>query len=245
MTVLCGIVVLGVGCGQPAPPGEGEGASESGSETGDADPELLSLYPLVEGAEWTYRAEDAFRSVTGTEVVHIKKQEWLGKPAFLLFDEDDASGEHTESVIVRDGSAAYRVHKEVFKNGISTMLVDYAPGFVRADDGWSETGQVQEYTYNRTETDGGGGNEVADERTHKFTVVDPDVEIALNPGTFRAVHMRRERTTGALSGEVVEYWYAPGVGKLQEHRLANQSLGLEESWEVLIAFTMPGSVDGA
>jgi hypothetical protein len=159
-----------------------------------------------------------------------------------MWDAPDSDFEFTESVIVRRDTQTFRVHKEVKVDVSPIMIVEYDPGFLRADDAWldGELNMPVAHGYLRTEKDGNDQNPMEEDREHEFTVVAVDEEVELNAGTFTTVHIRRERTTGALAGEVVEHWYAPGVGKVQEHRIANAGLMLEGSWEKLIDYSVPG-----
>ncbi|MEE9383127.1 MAG: hypothetical protein V3V08_06905 [Nannocystaceae bacterium] len=232
----------GLACGQVDPPDPA--TSSAGGSTGDSV-ELKSLYPLVPGSSWVYRHTNATGNVTGLEFVNLSATMWTDfqgnqREAFLLADEEDGAGRASRSYIIRDGSAALRVHKEVATKGVVELEVDYNPGFLRADDAWkSGPGPAVGWSYTRTAigTALEGEQPDVDERSHDYKVIAVDVEITVDAGTFNCVHVRRTRTSGNQEGEVVNYWFAPGVGKVKEHR-DNSVDGVSE--ELLDAVMVPG-----
>ncbi len=210
-------------CQQPDPPDE---------EFVPDPAELDSLYPLVDGANWTYDNLDAVGMVTDVEVVTSTA---IANAKFLVVDSDDPSGEHTEAVIERIESAALRTHKEVVQNGTVTMIVDYDPGFTRMDDAWTTAGESFSPTYTRTETDGAGGNLMESVREHRFDIVAIDESVTVPAGTFDCIRVLRTRMDpGPAMGEEVTFWYAAGVGKVKEERVDRS--------EELSAFDIPGGM---
>lgn len=233
-----------IACNQPAP---GDGESTETAETGDSDTgdtgvpdgsELTSYYPLVDGANWTYLQKTTSGQISGTEVVDASASTWEGKDVILLTDNPDGSGEYTQSTIYRDGTAARRIHKEL-KNAVGAYtIVDYDPGFTRADDAWDTVGGLGELTYQRTESDGEGNDPVEETRGHDWTVNALNESVTVPAGTFSCISVTRVRTTGATAGEVVHFWFASGVGKVREERPAEGKI------EELVSFDIPGGKSG-
>ncbi|PRQ03744.1 hypothetical protein ENSA5_12940 [Enhygromyxa salina] len=231
---------LSLACGQEPPPGsefgdtdegvgvlDGEDSLDGGEaetddtegDEGPSDPDG-SLYPLVDGASWVYIASNDKGQVLGMEVVDATEVEWDGEPAWVLTDNPNDKGEWTKSVIARDGDITARVHKEIMTQGGPIEIVDYDPGFVRADDGWETPGHMEEFLYERTETDGAGLNPQVEPRGHRYTVLAVDETVTVGAGTFSCVKVERVRTVGTKAGERVLSWYAPGIGKVREERPA-------------------------
>jgi hypothetical protein len=216
--------------------------SDSGADSdtdGDteADPLGNSLYPLADGAQWTYVVKTTSGQILGMDVTQSNEFLWEGKQAFELVDEPDNEGEWNSSVLVRDGDLVMRVHRKEMDNFGTTAIIDYDPGFLRASDAWTMVGPPQEFLYDRTAYDGEGLNPEVEARGHTFEVLAIDEQITVPAGTFDCVKVERKRTLGAEAGELVWFWYAPGVGKIREER------PLEMEVEELVSVSIPGVVD--
>ncbi|TPV92387.1 MAG: hypothetical protein B7733_25900 [Myxococcales bacterium FL481] len=202
-------------CSQQSPPPDAHGDGD-GYPPGEAD----SLYPLIPGSSYTYRHVTGEGAVTGLEFVNVHATNHAGEHAVLLADEPDAAGQSTHSLIVRRGSAALRVHKDVHTHGVVDVSVDYSPGFLRMDDAWAASpgGQFVR-SYLRTATEATGGSPVAENRSHRWQVVAVDEAVSVNAGEFLAVHVQRTRMDEhSQTGESVDLWFAAGVGKIRERR---------------------------
>lgn len=218
--------------------------TDSEEETSDTDDEPQpnafedTLYPLADGATWTYLAKTSSGQVLGMEEVEMVEIEWEGQQAFLQSDSPSAQGKWTEAVLMRIGEdEVFRVHKEIQTPQGTQTIVDYDPGFVRANDAWSEVDQFQQYEYTRTQTDGDGLNESIEPRGHAYTVLAVGEEVTVPAGTFDTIKIERIRTAGTNVGERVIFWYARGVGKVKEDRPAEQKL------EELVSASIPDGVE--
>ncbi|WP_052546547.1 hypothetical protein [Enhygromyxa salina] len=229
-----------VACGQASPPGDEtpteSSSSEESSDTGSVG-EDGSLYPLVDGATWTYLASTSTGQILGMEIVEATEITWEGGPAWVLSDNPDDLGEWTESTIVRTGTAAARVHKEIKDASGTTMIVDYDPGFLRADDKWDTVGFIEEILYDRNETDGAGLNPKYEPRGHSYEVLAINESVTVPAGTFNCIKIERIRTVGTTAGERVLFWNAPGIGKVREERPA------EGRVEELASVSIPGGAN--
>jgi hypothetical protein len=227
--------------------GEGEtGAAETdGTDTGDGDgepgfnPFFYTIYPLADGATWTYVDKNPNGQVLGMEVVEAQEIEWDDEVAWMLTDSPNSKGEWTDAVIVRDDEVTMRVHKTISDGNGPTEIVDYDPGFVRANDEWmdAEVGYTEEFLYERTEADGQGDNEDTEDRGHIYTIVAVDEEVEVPAGVFNCIKVERVRSVGGKIGEQVYFWYAPGIGKVREERPADSEI------EELASVSLPGGVD--
>jgi hypothetical protein len=239
--MLCAVLFF-PGCGQDPPPGD----ADSG-ETGEAEPEPAypegteetSYFPLVDGATWTYNKQNFAGQVTSMELMTAESDVWDGKDVIIMTDSPSLFGNFTQGYIYRDGTAATRIHKVATNTDTGVYsLVDYDPGFMRADDGWDTVGEVGELTYERIETAVPDGIPDVEMRGHKWTVVSLTEAVTVPAGTFSCIHIIRERTTGPSAGEKVEFWYAAGVGKVREENPADQHI------EELKEFNIPGGLSG-
>ncbi len=236
-----------LGCNQPPPPGSDDGDSETTagdtmndmgeSETGDTGGEEGSLYPLVDGAEWSYVVKTTSGQITGMDNTSLSETTWDGMPAFALTDEPNANGKWSVSTLVRDGDAVFRVHREEMDQTGTTAILDYTPGFMRARDGWTTVGFMEEILYDRTEYDASGENPMVEARGHTYEVLAINEEVTVPAGTFTCVKVERVRTIGTESGALAIFWYAPGVGKVREERPVEMEI------EELVSVSIPGGVD--
>jgi hypothetical protein len=211
----------------------GEEAIADGSDTGGtSDAAGGALLPLVDGAIWTYQVEAGSLSTTSEALAQGEDSD-----TFVLTEGND------ETTLTRSGTQTMRI-SEVDKSGDAIeALIDYDPGFVRADEDWASAadGDTFDYAFTETTTDANGENAVEEDRAHTFTVISTSEEVETTAGTFTTVHVRRETTVGAKAGNVVEYWYAPGIGRVQEYRHANGGLDIEQEWQRLHYYTIPES----
>ena len=209
--------------------------TSSTSDTGNAGAD--SLYPLIDGAQWTYVAKTLQGDVLGMEIVNLSETTFEGQQAFLQVDNPNQNGVWDESVLmVLDGDLTARVHREEKTVMGTQLIVDYThpPGFARVRDSWTTVGNVEELFYDRTETDGMGLNPMTEARGHTFKVLAVDKPVTVPAGTFNCVEIERVRTVGAAAGERVVSWYAFGIGKVREERLADSEV------EELVSVNIPG-----
>lgn len=230
--------------------GDGDGDSDSGMETGgdtdtgadtgDTEPDPLeeSLYPLADGAKWSYVVKTTGGQILGMDVTEANEFVWEGEAAFELVDEPDDDGEWNSSVLIRDGDLVMRVHRQEMDNLGTIAIIDYDPGFVRVSEAWTVVGPPQEFLYDRTASDGNGLNPEVEARGHTFEVLAVDESVTVPAGTFEnCVKVERVRTLGAEAGALVWFWYAPGVGKVREER------PIEMEVEELVSVSIPGVID--
>lgn len=211
-----------------------EGATES--ETGMViDGPLL---PLVDGADWTYVEYDGAGAVTDSDYVSIELTQFEGADAFLMLVGSK------QDMLVDKGGAVSRVQRERVSDNVVSERITYDPGFLRVDEGWKEAsvGEVFMQDFHRVESDGEGMNAVEDDRTYTYTIIAMDEEVEVQAGIYTTIHVERECTAGETSGDIVEYWFAAGVGKVQEHQHEHPDAELEidEKWEKLLSFSIPG-----
>jgi hypothetical protein len=248
---LAGLLALALplACNQPPPPGsedeEGESSTASAGtsdtdtgETGtDTSEDGGSLYPLVDGAQWTYVITSTSGQVLGMDVTSMSETTWDGMQAWELADEPNANGNSSISVLIRDGDVVLRVHREEMDQVGTTAIIDYVPGFPRASDAWTSVGVMEEFLYDRTAYDANGLNPVVEARGHTYEVLAIDESVTVPAGTFECVKVERVRTVGAEAGALVWFWFAPGVGKVREER------PIEMEIEELASVSIPGGVN--
>ena len=154
--------------------------------------------------------------VAWVESITMSATQHAGRDAFVVVDTPDSRGVHDESVLLRDGSATLRVHREEYTDGALSLTVDYVPGFPRFDEAWlGASGAVVE-TYERTEAAPGGTQKIAT-RKQEYTVLERDVCVSVAAGEFNTVHVSRVRQDTL---EKTLYWFADGIGKVLERKPA-------------------------
>lgn len=244
------VLMAAVACGQKAPEDDSNGGnggngpvapSPNGGDGGGGGPVAvpeMSYLPLVDGSTFTYVHSKGWQ-----ETLTISATTYEGGPAFLVTDTPNPDGERTESIFIQDGTRVRRVLKEIFDTLNDDALISstvYDPGFVRVDDAWSEqaAGFEAMEAYERTETTPADGTGPTEDRSHVF-IVEGLENVTTNAGVFRnCLRVRRQRTwqTDVPSEEAQEklFWFAPGVGKVQEETLNNGNT------EFLEAYSIPG-----
>lgn len=227
---------LAAGCSQSNPTisdgmtetgGDGTGDSDTGGQTGG------DYFPLVDGASYTF-IHTLADSTQWNESVAVESADYENLNAFLVTDSADPKGENTQSVLAVQGGAVARVHKEVFAGAMRTMVVDYAPGFWRFDEGWVDAGPgfVEEIGYVRTERDGQALNPLKEDRLQRYTIDALQTSVQVPAGEFDdCVQFTRERLIGAE--KVKTFWFCAGVGKVKE---VNHTSGNREE---LLSFDIP------
>jgi hypothetical protein len=217
-------------------PGDGDGDPGDG-DGDDPDPIEDSLYPLVDGAKWTYLVTTTGGQVLGMDITYLEETTWNGSKAWDLIDEPNEEGKWNSSVIMRIGDLIARVHREEMVDQNTTAIIDYDPGFVRVSEAWITPGIMEELLYDRTAYDGQGQNPDVEPRGHTLEVLAVDEQVTVPAGTFDCVKIERVRTVGAESGALVWYWYAPGIGKVREER------PIEMEVEELVSVSIPGGAE--
>jgi hypothetical protein len=217
--------------------GDGDGDGD-GAGDGDGDGQVFdnTLYPMADGATWTYLHKNNNGQVLSMEDVELQQVDWQGEVGYLQVDSPNANGVWTESVLVRDGDLVLRVHREDQTELAVSEIVDYDPGFPRVRDSWTTLGQTEELAYIRTATDGSGQNPMIEDRAHVFTVLAVDEEITVPAGTFTTIKIERVRSAGGAIGDRAIFWFAFGVGKIREERPADNVV------EELVAVSIPGGI---
>jgi len=178
-----------------------------------------NFFPLVDGATWTYRHTSGSLEVWD-EVVAMRETTWQGGVAYETEDNADANGESTTSVHVLEGTAVFRVHKEVELGGAAVLSADYDPGFLRVDNAWVEGDSIVS-TYQRTEYDASGTMVDRSPRNQRYTFESASVEVTVPAGTFDCIQFVRERIE---TGETKRFWFADGVGKVKHETLSTGSV---------------------
>lgn len=227
LSIIACVAALAFACGQSDPP-EANGPH--------AEPDAPDYYPLVDGATYTY----AHTGAGGwTDTITVKAIEHNGQPAFLVSDAGHPSRERGESIMVKDGSAVFRVQKKTFNaSGAQIEHVEYSPGFIRGDAAWAKQAAGTRLTigYQRTEF-AFDGTPTVNSREHEYTIEAIGETTSISSGDFKnVVKVRRKRTwmTDIPDGEGQEkvFWLAPGVGKILESSDTGSS-------EELIKFSLP------
>jgi hypothetical protein len=222
-------LALLVGCGQEDPPATRPDGGEQ------------PYYPLVDGATWSYQHSDWVEQVTATATPD------LGASAFLVSDSPNPKDNlRSDSIVVVTDGRAARVSKEEYlvsgATPVLTSRVTYGVGFTRFNEDWATraVGYKETPEYVRIETPPGGAAKAPEERRHTFEIISLSQQVVTTAGTFDCIEIKRtkdwqaeEDGVDASDAATKTYWFARGVGKVQER---NEETG---STEVLTDFDIP------
>jgi hypothetical protein len=200
------------------------GTGGAGSPTAAAFPAgaKTSHFPLIDGASWTYHHTSAAKTAPWDETDTVKATTYMGKPAFIFEDQEDAMGVQTHSTLVVNGTGVYRAYKENTIKGMTVLTVTYNPAFLRFDEAWTQMGQMVTLTDNWTQNCVVGNTVVSKcvtgtmtpgMTTHEFTVLNASVKITVPAGTFDTIEIQR---VDPMAKVTKLFWFAAGVGKVRE-----------------------------
>lgn len=217
-------------CNPPDADNETGNDSESSAEQVS---EKESHYPLIAGSRWEYSVVDASGVELRKEIVTASRDKSVKDSditQIILEDNANSEGLRTRAKIRRIKTGAFRIHKDILRGEEVEESVEYDPGFVRFDEAWLKLsiGAHKDYGYERASS----LESKEEQRGHRYVLKSKKVKVRVPAGVFDTVHIIRERLTGASQGEKVEYWFAPGVGKVRELRPATGKEELLESYEL-------------
>jgi hypothetical protein len=225
-------VVLGglaTGCGQEAPTDPVNGAPQP-------------YHPLVAGSWWEYAHND------WTERVELSAGTFEGQEAFVMTDSPNPDdGLRSDSIILSiDGRIARMTKEEILVNGSGSgtpvSSVTYGVGFTRFNESWATqaVGYKDTPEYERVETPPGGTPRAPEARKHTFEVMSLSEPVPTGIGTLDCIVIKRtkdwqaeEDGGDASDAQTKTFWFARGVGKVQER---NEETG---NTELLIAYSIP------
>lgn len=195
-----------------------------------------SHFPLVEGATWIYRHTNPTKP-SWDETNTIKSTTYLGRPAFIYSDEEDAQGLRTHSTLEVRDSRVFRVYKETAVTGQVALTVTYDPGFLRFDEAWNADGQTVTLTNNWTQncvlmsaaSKCAPGSIKPGMSRHIWTVLKASTTVTVPAGTFEAIQIER---VAPVKNETTIFWFAAGVGKVREETPAAQAIEELLSFEI-------------
>ena len=199
----------GTGAGEP-PPKSTTVQSDATDAGGSASspPTMLaagakdSHYPLADGATWAYHHTKPTKA-DWDENDSMRATMYMGKPAFILEDQEDEQGVQTHSTLVVKGSGVYRVYQEESVSSQVALTVTYDPPFLRYDEAWMDKDQTVTLTDDWTRTCILGntaasgcttGTVKPGMTTHTYTVIDPAAKVSVPAGSFDAVEIQHIST---------------------------------------------------
>jgi hypothetical protein len=228
---LLGCVGLATGCSQedPAPPAT----------------ELEPYHPLVEGSWWRYAHSDWTERVDLTTASTVD-----GQPTFTMVDSPNPSdGLRSDSIVASVDGRVVRLEKQEFEVGVGqtevlTSSVTYGVGFTRFNEDWANqaVGYKETPEYVRVETQPDGGTRAPENRRHTFEIMSLSEEVTTGSGTFDCIVIRRTKDWQAeeegldlSDAQTKTFWFARGVGKVQERNEETKNI------ELLLDYHIPGA----
>lgn len=228
---LAALPALCAGCGQEDPVEDPDAASQP-------------YHPLVPGSRWEY----AHR--TWDEVVTLGTAELDGQEAFLMSDSPNPSDDlRSDAIIASVDGRVVRLKKDEYLIGsggasVLTSSTTYGVGFTRFNENWATqaVGYRETPEYIRVEA---RPNEATprppEDRRHTFEVMNLHAQVDTPLGPFDCIEIKRtkdweaeEDGVDASDADTKTFWFARGVGKVQER---NDETG---NTEVLISYEIPG-----
>ena len=176
-----------------------------------------SLFPVAVGNKWVYRIQDA----DGEQP--IKTQTVTGTAADGAFTFETVRGldgqRESESVqkIDEEGRLVRLSERSIF-GGNEIERITYVPNDIRVDTNSYEIGAQYSQTYTEDHDPSYMIPDIT--KTQTFTVEEVDEVVTVPAGTFRCIKIRRT----SQDGPAKTYWYAIGVGKVQEIGGQNEQL---------------------
>jgi hypothetical protein len=219
---------LAAGCGQKDP---------------DAPAAEQPYYPLVPGAWWQYAHSD------WTERVETATATFDGHDAILMTDSPNPSDGLRSVSTIRsiDGNVVRVAKQEYLMDGANPLLtssVTYGVGFTRFNENWASqpVGYKDTPEYVRVETSPDGMVGAPEARKHTFEIISLAESVVTGRGSFDCIVIQRTKDWQAEAAGVdvsdaqtKRFWFARGVGKVQERNLETGST------ELLIDYSIPAS----
>jgi hypothetical protein len=238
LLALTGLAGLSVGCGQDDP---------DDLAPGELPLDEQPYHPLVDGSWWEY-----FHTSGGgwTERVELTAADRDGEAAFLLVDSPNPSDDlRSDSIIASIDGRVARLTKDEYLVGAGdseTLMssVTYGVGFTRFNENWADqaVGFRETPEYERVETPPSGTPRPPEQRRHTFEVMSLHEEVRTGAGTFDCIVIKRtkdwqaeEDDVDASDAQTKTFWFARGVGKVQER---NEESG---NSELLVGYSIPGT----
>lgn len=228
---LLGWLGLATGCSQEAPEPPAT--------------EVLPYHPLVAGSWWRYAHSDWTERVELTASTSDD-----GQPAFTMVDSPNPSdGLRADSLIASIDGRVVRLEKKEFLVGaggaeVLTSSVDYGVGFTRFNEAWADqpVGYKETPEYVRVETPLDGAAKPPEDRRHTFEIVSLSEKVTTGSGTFDCIVIRRtkdwqaeEEGVDLSDAQTKTFWFARGVGKVQERNEETNNI------ELLLDYNIPGA----
>jgi hypothetical protein len=197
----------------------GDGDSDGDSDTdgdGDADNDY---YPMAVGDFWTYRETEGSviteftYEVTGTETMDFGRDTGE-RTVFVMENTFQSSSEGRTQYVEDEGDRVVRHQQDIYDaQGNFTKQRNFYPGFLRFDrtkttvgDKWTETiTRVSDPKDNSTPTE--------DQVTYQYEILSVDNVVTIESQSYTCIEVKR---TDITDPEVKYYWFAKGIGKVQE-----------------------------
>jgi hypothetical protein len=234
LLALTGLASLSVGCGQEDP---------DDLEPGELPLDEQPYHPLVDGSWWEYAHSD------WVERVELTTTEVAGAPVFLMVDSPNPDDDlRSDSIISSIDGRVARMTKDEYLVGAAgaetlTSSVTYGVGFTRFNENWADqaVGFRETPAYERVETRPGQEPRAPEQRRHTFEIMSLSEQVSTGAGTFDCIVIKRtkdwqaeEDGVDASDAQTKIFWFARGVGKVQEYNEES------DNTEVLVGYSVPG-----
>lgn len=202
-----------IGCG-----GSGASGSDAGPDAGPDGPCGFEsrFLPYQVGYSWTYRVTDLGTGAVSNKSQNLTAETDADLGEVIVQTTTKATGQ-TISALKVVGTAVQRLRQRDYDMAQTLERTSvYDPAQVRLDESaehltlgaaWDDVYSVS--IFDPTDTLLSTGS-----RTDHWEILGVDVDCTSPLGTFKCLHVRRQRIAGGVSDK--QYFYAKGIGKIKE-----------------------------
>lgn len=226
------ISLCGLGCGTIDPSATDtetdttpvlDGGEDGGLDTDSDNGAVDDYYPMAVGDFWTYRETEGAREteftyeVTGRETIDFGRE--TGERTVFVVENTTATttvvtDEGRTQYIEDEGDRSVRHRQEIYDAaGVFTKQRDFFPGFLRFDRTKTAKGAKWVETFTRVSDPKDGTVPVEETVSYDYEILSTDAPVDIGSKTYHCLEVKR---TALSDGETKYYWYAKGIGKVQE-----------------------------
>ena len=178
------------------------------------------FFPVVEGASWTYEDVDLSTGLITRRTQTIGPMQAMEGQKDGVFAAPQITQKEDGSITnwQEDTGTAVVTHLQQDRAGAKLredLYVDYKLRLDESPENLVEGATYsQSYTARTLRVD--TGEQTVEERVEDWEVVVFGEEVSVPAGTFCAMQLTRQRTTNGEVGDLKQYWFVRGVGKIKE-----------------------------
>ena len=185
--------------------------------------QLKDYYPIKVGDYWEYKETNVKGEIITLRYEVTKKQTKKFKygtgeiDVFIVENTFPGKSDEKRIQYIEDNGTRVIRHRHEILEGpaTETKTRNWTPGFLRLDRSKLSEGKQWKEDYERYTDTLDGSNVKKETVSYIFKVESLNTEVTLSANGKSYTCLRLKRTD-TVSGEVKEYYYAPGIGKVKE-----------------------------